>query len=150
MLEPERLERLARLAREAQSEYSALLRLADAAIAAADRREVGALVASLDACDAKQRFLDPVIRELSVAREALRTAEPTDAGARASLKVVDELLRPVTTLGTQVMASYERLRDRTTLGRTEIGREMEQLRQAETVRSAYRPASGERSLNLVR
>ncbi len=141
-----RLERFRRLAREAQQEYTALLRMAVGAIAAADRREVVALVMALEACDNKQRAVDPIIRELSVARNAFRDGPADDATDRA----VEAILGPVTALGTQVMASYAQLRDRTTLGRTEIGREIEQLRLADTVRTAYKPPVGGRTLNLVR
>lgn len=141
-----RIERFRGLAREAQQEYSALLRMAVGAIAAADRREVIALVMALEACDNKQRAVDPIIRELAAARSAFLDGHVDGA----TVRLVEEILGPVSALGTQVMASYAQLRDRTTLGRTEIGREIEQLRFADTVRTAYQPVAGARNLNLVR
>ncbi len=140
------IERFRRLARDAQQEYTALLRMAVGAIAAADRREIVALVMALEACDNKQRAVDPIIRELTAVRNAIRAGDPDDRANR----LVEEIIGPVSALGAQVMASYAQLRDRTTLGRTEIGRELDQLRHADTVRSAYQPPVGGRNLNLVR
>jgi hypothetical protein len=132
--------RLGAMARRVEELYAALLHLVDVAIAAADRRDVAKLVETIDSCDALQRQADAAVRELGAARRA--ASDPA---------AIDAIVRPALAIGERVRARYAELRTRTADTRGELGKQLDHVRHANTVATAYRPGTANRrTLNLVR